>query len=180
MGDFAGQSGVKPIIGSAIAWSELIKYIAELTGQSPTSSVDSYGYKLSDYASFVSSVGEFRTGKIQNPLITIQNANDILNHLHFGFLIYGKSSLIFVILEQTDLKITTAKIKNGRVAIVTGTLGQWKQAVISILSNKTTGEARQIFSYCYDFFQSIGLQSVWAEYRKKQTGPNMYLLEYKK
>ncbi|HDZ14089.1 hypothetical protein LCGC14_0646450 [marine sediment metagenome] len=180
MGDSASQSGVKPIIGSTISWADLIKDIAELIGRSPTSGIDSYKYKLSDYASFLATVNEFRTGNTQNPLKIIQNANDILDHLHFGFLMYGKSSLFFHILEQTDLKITSVRAKNYRVAIVTGTLGQWKQAIINILTNKSTSEAQWVFSYCYDFFQSIGLQSVWADYRKKQTGDHTYLLEYKK
>ncbi len=180
MGDLAGQTGVKPILGSMVSWADLLKHIAELTGHFPTSSNDAYNYKLSDYASFISSVNEFRTGVVQNPLKTIQDANDILNHLHFGFLIHGKSSLFFTILEQTDLKITSSRIKNGRAAIVTGTLNQWKMAIINVLTNKSTSEAQWVFSYCFDFFKSIGLQSVWADYRKKQVDSGVYLLEHKK
>ncbi len=180
MGEKASQTGVKPIIGSDVSWAELIKDIAELTGQSPSSSIDSYGFNLTDYARFVSSVDEFRAEGTRNPLKRIQDANDILNHLHFGFLMHGKSSLFFIMLEQTDLKITTSRIEGGRVGIVTGTLLQWKQAVINILSGKVTAESKWVFSYCYDFFQSIGLQSVWADYRKSQTDEHIYLLEYKK
>ena len=180
MGEQASQTGVKPLTGSSFDWAELVKDIAELTGQSPTSSIDSYGFKLTDYSRFISTVSEFRTRGIKNPLKRLQNANDILNHLHFGFLMHGKSSLFFTIMEQTDLKITTSRIEGGRVGVVSGTLLQWKNAVINILSGGSTAEAKWAFSYCYDFFQSLGLQSVWADYRAKQTDDQVYLLEYKK
>lgn len=174
------RTGVKPIIGSTISWTELLKDVAELSGHSPTKGIDSYGYKLSEYARFLSVLGEFRSGKEQDPINTIQNAGDILDHLHFGFLIYGKTSLIFTIMERTDLRIITAKIKGGRAAIVTGTLRQWKNAIINILTNKVSGEVRWVFSYCYDTFQQLGLQGVWHDYRKQQVDKNTYLLEYKK
>ncbi len=180
MGEKASQTGVKPIIGSSFNWAELVKDIAELTGQSPASSIDSYGFKLTNYSRFISTVSEFRTRGIENPLKRVQNANDILNHLHFGFLMHGKSSLFFSVMEQTDLKITTSRKEGGRVGVVSGTLLQWKHAIINILSGKSTVEAKWAFSYCYDFFSTLGLQSVWADYRKKQVDSGVYLLEYKK
>lgn len=180
MGNIATRTGVKLILGSAISWAEFLKDTAALTGYSLTRGIDAYSYKLSDYAKFIASLGEFRFGKQQNPITVIQSANDFLDHLHFGFLIYGTTKLIFTIMEQTDLKIITVKVEKGRAAIVTGTLRQWKNAIINILSSKKNKEACWVFSFCLDTFQQFGLQGIFHNYRKKLVDENVYLLENKK
>jgi len=176
----AGQTSVKPISVPTIAWGDFIKRIAELTGRSPTFGVDEYPYKLSEYARYLAILGEFRFGKKQNPIQTIQNAEDLLDHLHFSFLISGPASLIFDIMERTDLEIVMTRIKGGRSAIVTGSLNQWKSAVVRILTGKAKPEICSVFSYCFNFFKFLGLQEIWNDYRiKPQADKDILLLEHK-
>jgi len=159
--------GVTPILVSNFDWTGFLKDAADLCGHSPIHGVDSYPYKLKDYARLIAVFGEFREGKSLEPRKTIRTGGDLLAHLHYGFLINGSSSLIFQIMELTDLKIISTKMKSkGRVAIVTGTLEQWKHAIINVLSTKRHPDVTFAMGRCLDFFYQLGLQDVWHDYRR--------------
>lgn len=179
----ATQTGVKPILVSNFAWTEFLKDAADLCGHSPIHGVDSYNYKLSEYARLIAVFGEFRSGKKCDPKQILYSAGDLLSHLYFGFMIDGSASLIYNIMELTDLKIisTRLKEKKGRAAIVSGTLKQWKDAIINILNPtiKRNRELCWVFSQCLDFFYQLGLHDIWHDYRKHATPDETYLLEEK-
>lgn len=179
----ATQTGVKPILVSTPAWTEFLKDAADLCGHSPTQGIDSYNYNLKDYARLIAVFGEFRSGKMCDPKQTLQSAGDLLSHLHFGFMVDGSANLIYQIMELTDLKIISARLKDrkGRAAIVSGTLKQWQEAIINILCSSThrNQELRWVFSQCLDFFYRIGLYDIWHNYRKQAQSDQTYLLEEK-
>ena len=83
-------------------------------------------------------------------------------------------------LEKTYLNIISNNSKEGRVAIVTGSLKQWKQAIIEILSTSQSFEVRKIFNICLDVFYKLGLREIWHEYRKRSLKDKTYLLERKR
>lgn len=178
----AGQTSVNPLLMSNIAWTNFIKYIADLTGLSPTSSIDNSNLKLSDYARYLVTLGEFQSGKQQEPLNVLRNNDHLLRHLFFGFLISGSSTLIFKIMELTDLNvITTKKTGKGRVAVITGTLKEWKDSIIICLNQKLVRnyELRWVFNECLNCFYAAGLRNVFDNYRKKGLEDQTYLLEFK-
>lgn len=176
------ETGVIPIMVPHFAWTDFLKDVASLCGHSPICGVDSYPYKLKDYARLIAVFGEFRNGKSCDPKKTLRSSDDLLQLLHFGFVIHGSTGLIFRIMELTDLKIISAKMQGkGRAAIVTGTLKQWQDAVISGLSTTIpkNSELRWVFSQCLDFFEQLGLQDIWYDYRKRALQDQTYLLEAK-
>lgn len=179
----AGQTSVKPLILSNVDWTNFIKNVAVLAGHSPTRGLDASGLKLGDYTRFIAALGEFQSGKALKPFDTLKSNNHLLRHLFFGFLISGSTSLIFRIMELTDLDVTTAKVKDkGRMAIVTGTLGEWKAAIITCLDKSLIKnfELRWVFNSCLDTFYTAGLRNIFDDYRKKGLEDRTYLLEYKK
>ena len=178
----ATQTGVIPIMVPHFAWTDFLKDAASLCGHSPIHGIDTYPYKLKDYARLIAVLGEFRCGKALDPKQTLQSAGDILQHLHFSYMIHGSTSLIFRIMELTDLKIISTKMKGkGRVAVVTGTLKQWQDAIINTLNTTSpkNNELRWVFSQCLDFFYQLGLQDIWHDYRKRALQDQTYLLESK-
>lgn len=179
----ATQTGVKPILVSNIAWTEFLKDAAALCGHSPNQGIDSYSYQLKDYARWIATLGEFRNGEECDPKQILYTANDLLSHLYFGFMVDGSANLIYQIMELTDLKIVSARLKEkrGRAAIVSGTLKQWKDATINILcsNEKRNRELRWTFSQCLNFFFHLGLHDIWHDYRKRSMKDQTYLLEEK-
>ena len=179
----SGQTSVKPLLLSNLDWINFIKNVAVLTGHSPSRGIDSSKLKLGDYARFIAALGEFQSGKEQNPLDTLRNNDHLLRHLFFGFLVSGSTSLIYRIMELTDLNVTSAKAKDkGRVAVVTGNLQQWKAAIITCLDSSLIKnfELRWAFNGCLDVFYAAGLRNIFDSYRKKGLEDQTYLLEYKK
>jgi len=178
----AGQTSVNPLIAPSIAWAAYLKDTVSLTGRSPARGLDSSNLKLSDFACFLASIGEFQSGKAQNPLDILRGETNPLKHLFFGFLISGSTSLIFRIMELTSLEVTTTRGLNKiRVAIVTGTLSQWKDAIVSCLDQKMVHnfELRWTFNQCLDFLHAAGLRAVFDNYRRKGLDDKTFLLEYK-
>ena len=178
----AGQTSVKPLIAPNIAWVTYLKDVAELAGHSPTRGLDASRLKLSDYARFLASLGELQSGKEQKPLDILRSQSNPLKHLFFGFLISGSTSLIFRIMELTDLDVTTARGKDKiRVALVTGNLKQWKDAIIICLDKSLIKnfELRWVFNQCLDFLYAAGLRNIFDDYRKSGLEDRTYLLEYK-
>jgi len=179
----AGQTSVKPLILFNVDWTNFIKNVAALTGHSPTRGLDASGLKLGGYTRFIAALGEFQSGKALNPFDTLKSNNHLLRHLFFGFLVSGSTSLIYRIMELTDLNVTSAKAKDkGRVAVVSGTLEEWKAAIITCLDKSLVRnfELRWVFNSCLDIFYSAGLRNVFDDYRKKGLEDQTYLLEYKK
>lgn len=154
-----------------------------MTGRSPARGLDSSNLKLSDYARFLVSIGEFQSGKEQTPLDILREESNPLKHLFFGFLISGSTSLIFRIMELTTLEVTTARgLDKIRAAIVTGTLGQWKDAIVACLDQRMVHnfELRWTFNQCLDFLHAAGLRAIFDNYRRKGLDDRTFLLEYKK
>lgn len=179
----AGQTSVTPLTMSNVNWTHFIKNVAELTGHSPTHSIDNSQLKFGDCANFLIALGEFQSNKEEKPLDVLRNNDYLLRHLHFGFLISGSTASAFRILELTDLDVLTAKGKNkGRVIIITGTLKQWKDAIVICLGQKLVKnfELRWIFNQCLDCFYQAGLRNIFDDYKRKELEDQTYLLEYKK
>ncbi len=178
-----GQVSVNPLLAPNIAWVTYLKDTSSLTGRSPTLGIDNSNLKLSDYARFLASLGELQSGQEQKPLDVLRSQLNPLKHLFFGFLISGSSSLIFRIMELTDLDVTTARGKDKiRIAVVTGNLKLWKDAIIVCLDKSLIKnyELRWVFNEILDCFYSAGLRNIFDDYRKQGLEDHTYLLEYKK
>lgn len=137
---------VTPIMGSNVNWNVFLKDTLTLTGHSLTKRIDASGLKLSNHAKYLLALNVFE-GNNDNPIDALKIMDAPLRHLSFSFLITGSSALIFDICEKTDLSIISKRIKGGRVALVTGTLKQWKEANVKD---------------CFvEIFRKIGLESIF-------------------
>ena len=173
---------VKPhvtfIASSTIRWDTFLKETMDLTGRSPTKGTDASGLNLSDYARFITALGEFRDQRVSNPIDTMQEANAILCHVYLSFLISGSSALIFRVGELTELSMVMAKLADnkGRVALVSGNLRQWKEAVVELCKVTQTRAVGNIVS---GFFFKLGLQYVFSDFNRKTLPTGLFLLEHK-
>jgi len=174
----AVKSRVTFISGSIIKWDTFLKETTDLTGRSPTRGADASGLNLSDYARFIAALGEFRDGQVLNPIDTLQAAGNILCHVYLSFLISGSSALIFRVGELTELSMSMAKLADnkGRVALVSGNLRQWKDAVVELC--KVT-QTRVVGNTVSGFFSKLGLQYVFSDFNRKALPSGLFLLEYK-
>jgi hypothetical protein len=162
----------------SLDWDNYLKDVAELTGHSPTSSIDRSIIKWKDMAKYIISLGELK-GDLE-PNIALRTS-PLLAHLFFSFLIDTSASTMFKIMEMADLSVSAAVRTNpkGRVAVVSGSLKQWKEAVTNALASKHNPDILWIFKECHQTFCQLGLTAVWGDYRKIPVTGTTYLLEYK-
>lgn len=165
---------VMPLMIPNIAWEMYLQAVSEHSGYSPTSNVDNSTIKLADFAKYIISLDEFQNGTSANALETLRNKINPLNHLFFSFLIVSSKTSVFKIMESTDLEVISRK---GKISIISGTLKQWRNALITQQKNK---EARLIFNQCLSFFFKFGLGNIFDNYRKHVLEDNTFLLEYKR
>lgn len=132
------ELSVTPIMGSNFSWDALLKDTQTLTGQNLTKRIDESGLKLSVYAKYLLALDAFE-GNVDNPIDALKSMDAPLRHVSFSFLIVGKSALIFKICEKTDLSVISKRVKGGRMAVVTGTLRQWKEANLGLSVFRTLG-----------------------------------------
>ena len=166
---------VMPLLIPNIAWERYIQAVSEHSGNSPTSNVDNSTIKLADFAKYIISLDEFQNGvsTSANALDTLRNETNPLSHLFFSFLIVSTKSSIFKIMESVDLTVISRK---GKISVISGTLFQWRNALISQQKSK---EVRLIFNQCLSFFFKFGLGNIFDNYRKHTLGDDTFLLEYK-
>ena len=169
----ATKTDVIPIMIPNIAWERYITDVSELSGHSPTFTIDKSTVKLADFAKYIVSLDEFQNGETITALEILRNETNPLNHMFFSFLILCSKSTLFRIMETTDLNILSKK----KIAIVSGTLKQWRDALVTYQNTK---ETRLIFNMCLSFFAKMGLGNIWDNYRKQTMDDNTFLLEYKK
>jgi len=179
------QTGITPLVASNIAWTNFIKDVAELTGHSPTQNIDKSNCKLSDYGKYIIALSEFQSNKDIEPLQVLKSSEHLLDHLFFSFLVFGSNNLIFRIMELTYLNVISAKTKEkGRLAVVSGTLRQWKSAIIICSRLKAPWinipkDVRWVFNNCLDYFNQFGLGNIFDNYRRIQLKDGTLLLEKK-
>lgn len=167
---------VIPLLIPNIAWEVYLQTILESSGHSPTSSIDNSTIKLADFAKYIVSLDEFQNGidASVDALEILRNETNPLNHLFFSFLIVSSKASIFKIMESTDLSVISRK---GKISVISGTLFQWRNALISQQKSK---ETRLIFNQCLSFFAKMGLSNIFDNYRKCILKDNTFLLEYKR
>ncbi len=66
--------------------------------------------------------------------------------------------------------------RKGRVALVSGNLRQWKDAVVELCGITQT---RKVGNTVSDFFCQLGLQYIFSDFNRKNLSNGLFLLESK-
>ena len=169
------ESRIIPISGPSIRWNIFLKDTLDSIGYSLMHEIDASGLKLSNYAKFIAALGEFQDDKMC-PIDTLKNNEAILNHLYFSFLVIGSSLLILKIIESSKLDVLSTKIQNGRIAIVSGNLVDWRRLTIELCKDSRD---YKLGKNLLDFFFQFGLQYIFANYSRQQQPNGTLLLKYK-
>jgi hypothetical protein len=173
---------VIPVILSNVNWTKYIDTAQELLGYKPTRGVDASTSKLSEFAKFTASLAEFKLKTELNAKQTLRTPGPWLDHTFYGFLVESTASTILGIAESTDLALLSVQSngKGMRAAIVSGTLKQWRDAVIVCCNATAMERVRRLFNQIKGMFDQIGLADVWFEFSHKSLPDKTFLLERQK
>lgn len=140
-----------PLSCTKVNWPAFLSAGKQLTGSTSNVKQDLGGYLLS--------LSELLTGSAK--------AWGVLRHVHVSFLVIGFEEFFRGVREETDLAISTTAIQAGhKAAVVSGTLDQWRVAIINCSSDRMSTEVRMLTNQFMTHFESSGLGSLWQGYSK--------------
>jgi len=107
---------------------------------------------------------------------------NLLSHVSFSVLVIADERDLLDILERTSgMSFVRAETTapNVNLAVLTGTLAQWRDAVAAGTSEVTPPTVRTCYSKILLLFDRAGLTSVWNNFERR-TAPDRsgFLLEY--
>jgi hypothetical protein len=159
----------------SIDFSKLLATSHEMFGYSISASSDASHKRLSDSERFLSCLASM---KDQNAPVGL--SPHLLTHVSFSILIAANEQDLMDVLECcSSMPFTTADtvVRGIRAAVITGTLSQWKTAVISGCHKTTEPSVRFLFNKILSLFEATNL-GVWSDCKRRtHREDNTLLLE---
>lgn len=167
---------VIPLTRQSVNWDDFLKASRIALGRNITSVIDRKKLPLGRSDSFITAMGEMKIAGED----TIQNAGPVLDHIFYSFMIIADMITMFDLMEQTPLKVYSVEAKNGiYLAVVSGTLMQWRESILNGCSKTATYEMRLIMDKCMYHLEKDGLSKIWSDYRKTMMKDKTFFLETK-
>jgi hypothetical protein len=149
----------------------------KVLGYSPSANVDQSRLDHSDAERFLSCLAALR-----DPNAPAGITPNLLAHVSYTVLMMADERDLIDILEATaGIPVVTSETlaRNVMLAILTGTLAQWRDAVVSGSTRAAEFNVRQTFCQIMSLFEQAGLGKVWKDYQSKPLDDNTFYLEYK-
>lgn len=156
-----------PIAQSVINWGHYLTMMQKATGISLTRSLDRANMPADNLAAFIVTLNELK-GDVDSALDALRNSGPFLHHLSVSFVVIAESQTMRDLLEGVDLHVTIGEtLKSGvEIAVVSGNLSQWRNAVIDGCSEGTSYGLRALMGKCMLYFEQAGLHHLWAFFKK--------------
>ena len=106
----------------------------------------------------------------------------LLTHVSFSlFLAADEGDMIDILQSSAGMPFVMANTmaNNVKIAVITGTLAQWRDAVTSGSVPSALTPVRQCFNKIYALFEAVGLD-VWTGFRAKSAPDQTFYLEDKR
>ena len=146
-------------------------------GYNPAKKADDCKRDVSDTERFLSCLAAIRDQK--NPAGLVPN---LLTHVSFSvFLACEDRDMIDVLQCAAGMSFVVADtvLRGAQVAVITGTLAQWRDAVCNGCKAGAGPEVRNCFNQIHTLFSDSGLD-VWTDFRLRTTPDATYYLEDKR
>lgn len=107
---------------------------------------------------------------------------NLLCHVSFSVLIAAEERDLMDIIQAASsmpLVVTETRARGIMAAVVTGTLAQWRDAVVAGATQDAEHNVRACFCQIKNLFESVGL-SVWRDFNIKPSNDQLFYLEDKR
>lgn len=171
---------IMPQSKTAVDWPNFLKATMDSTGRSATRSLDQAKIKPDSLYAYLCAMGEMRKPN-STPLEVARDPGLILQHISYGFLVAAPKQLFFEVLESSDLSvmITNTVRKDLKLGVITGTLEEWRSAIINGASRHSSDNLRKFADHCLKFLEKEGFGQIWNGYTKVKQSDGTLLLERK-
>ena len=144
----------------------------KVLGRSPAAQSDACRRELSDAERFLSCLAAMRDERAPVGL-----SPHLLKHVSFSAFIGADERDMLEILQLAAMPFVVAEtiVRGVQAAVVTGTLAQWRDAVVSGCSKGVPSPVRRCFNKLHGLFVAAGL-NVWQDYTPHGTADQTFLL----
>lgn len=166
---------VIPVSMTQVDWPTYLRTCLEVTKTNPAKNLDAAGIPIKTPFSFIASLDCFKGG-IESPNNAVRDAGFSLRHFSFGFLILCGRGCRDDLSSYSDLAIDDG---GQNLYLVTGTLLQWQQTLLTNLSNKKLpcSEFRDVLNRVISLLEQAGLVDLFRGFRKTSQSDGTFLLE---
>lgn len=158
----------------AIDFTRFLGLTSQMLGYSPGTSSDSSRRQLHDAERFMSCLAAMkdRSAPVGLP-------PHLMTHVSFSVLVVADERDMQDIMEICSgmpVVITDTVARSVQAAVITGTLSQWRVAVVSGCQFTSEHGVRALFNKVLSLFEAVNL-NVWKDCDRKPAGGSTFLLE---
>jgi hypothetical protein len=149
----------------------------QMLGYSPGGIADASGRNLHDAEKFLSCLSA-----LKDPNAPVGLPPHLLTHVSFSVLVAADERDMQDILECCSglpFVIADTLVRGVQVAVVTGTLAAWRDAVISGCQHAVEPSVRALFNTVLGLFEAVNL-NVWTDCERRPATGTTFLLEDKR
>jgi hypothetical protein len=160
----------------AVNFRDFLVASQKLLGHSPASAADASRRELSEPEKFLSCLAAFRD---QNARVGPAPNPTFLSHLSFGVFVVAEERDMREVLECcSGMSFVIADTLGTRVlaAIITGTLAQWRDAVVAGLVREAEASVRVGFHRIHNLFYNMNL-NVWSDHDIREAADGTFFME---
>lgn len=160
----------------SLALDNLVVACSQLFTHKVSDGIDKSPRKLSDSEKFLSIIDGMRT-----PGAPASLSPDLLKHVTFSILTVSDERDMLDIMQICSGMSTTLAETKGRgimAVVITGTLCQWREAVILGCSKSSSFEVRAGFNQIHSLFVGVGLSSIWKRMKQSNDDDGTFLLTH--
>jgi len=146
-------------------WNIFVQFTTEITGRSPTRKCDEQQVPVGDAKSYLVSLSDFGSTEIQR----------VLTHFTVSFLIHANFDWMFKIIEFVPKMVGHSdELDEGALMIFTGTLLEWKTAIIKLSQDK---KMRFLANQCYVLLEQNNLDFIFKGHSKESQADGTFVIK---
>lgn len=155
-----------PLTQQEVDWGAYILYRKDMTGVSPIEGLDAASVDLKNGAAFLASL---------EPLVSPYQAQKNKQNQKHCFLSFG-TNLAHEHLSTIALRSDIAIYEDHPFSILSGTLNEWREAVVSFCIKERSQIIRYAFNAILIFLERSGFRHVFHEYDKATITDETFIL----
>lgn len=169
------------IAGTAVDWPKFVTTINDSLGRSPTRELDNCGIAVGVPPTYVAALSEFAV-RGSNPITAVREADRLLAHLSFSFLVSCDREVLLGVLKQAiGLIVLCAEPSRGQENfIITANLRDLKQAIVEACAASGDTQARIIFNEVWKILVNLGFKDLFSAYQRREMKDHTFALEGKR
>lgn len=166
------------ILSPSVDLPRLLSLTHKMLGYSLADAVDASRKQHSDDDKFLSCLAALRDQQAPAGL-----SQDVLSHTSYSFLVAADERDLLDMLSFADgmhFVVQDTVARGVQAAFITGTLSQWREAVIGGMSRNAQPNVRVGFHKIMRLLEERGLAATWRDYITKPLNDSTLLLEYRR